>query len=146
MLTTNRVQAMRRLEHLRAQPPKKRLQAMRRVKHLRAQPPKKPVQAMRRGEHLRAQPIMSLTSIIKSNILLCRCMCLSVQILSLHSELLLYPSMTSRGVEEGVCNETDLNACFRVIRVYSKRFENPKISPLCLRLVLHLDYDNFDLN
>jgi hypothetical protein len=54
---------MRRVEHLRAQPHKKRLQAMRRVEHLRAQPNKKraqshkkQVQAMRRVEHLRAQP------------------------------------------------------------------------------------------
>jgi predicted SprT family Zn-dependent metalloprotease len=50
------VQAMRRVEHLRAQPHKKRVQAMRRLKHLRAQPPKKQVQAMRRVGHLRAQP------------------------------------------------------------------------------------------
>ncbi len=27
-----------------------------------------------------------------------------------------------------VLNETELDACFRVTRVYSKRFENPKIS------------------
>ena len=28
----------------------------------------------------------------------------------------------------GVLNEKELDACFRVTRVYSKRFENPKIS------------------
>ncbi len=46
-----RLQTMRWLKHLRAQPRKKQLQAMCRVKHLRAQPPKKRVQAMWRGEH-----------------------------------------------------------------------------------------------
>ena len=39
---------MRRVEHLRAQPPKKRLQAMRRVEHLRAQTPNILQQAMQR--------------------------------------------------------------------------------------------------
>ena len=38
---------------MRAQPPKTRMQAMRRVEHLRTQPPKKQVQAMQRGKHLR---------------------------------------------------------------------------------------------
>ena len=41
-------QAMRRVEHMRAQPQEKRVQAVRRVGHLRAQPPKKQVQAVRR--------------------------------------------------------------------------------------------------
>jgi hypothetical protein len=51
---------MRGVEHLRAQPPKKRVQGMRGVEHLRAQPHTKQLQALRaiiRGiEHLRAQP------------------------------------------------------------------------------------------
>jgi hypothetical protein len=38
---------MRRIEHLPAQPQKKRVQAMRRIGHLRAQPPKERLQAMR---------------------------------------------------------------------------------------------------
>ena len=38
-------------------------------------------------------------------VLLCRCTYSSVQILSLHSALLLYPSVISRGVDEGALNE-----------------------------------------
>jgi hypothetical protein len=47
--------AMRRLEHLRAQPHEKQMQAIRWVEHLRAQTQKRHVQAMRRVDHLRAQ-------------------------------------------------------------------------------------------
>ena len=50
-------------------------------------------------------------------LLLSRCVYSSVQTLSLHSAILLYPSMTNRGVDEGALNEKELNACFRVTRV-----------------------------
>ena len=51
--------------------------------------------------------------------------------LSLYSALLLYPLVTSRGVDEGTLNEKELNTCFRVNSVYSKRFVNPNFFRLC---------------
>jgi hypothetical protein len=58
----------------------------------------------------------------------------SVHILSPHSDLLLYPSMTNRGVDEGDLNEKELYVCLRVTCVNSKRFIESKI--FCAFIVL----------